>query len=125
MMEKREGVMDLMEQAFLFGLGVASYTREKVDKTVEDLVDRGRVSREEAREVVEKMRDRGTRERSAIRDAVREELRSLLMQADVATKEDVRRLEAAIAALRAEETEAHVLEAPEQPSGDLPPDMAP
>ena len=122
-MEKREGLMDLMEQAFLLGLGVASLTKEKVDNTVDELVARGRMSRDEAREVVEKARARGMREKSAIRETVKEEVREMLERADLATKDDIRRLEAAIVALGAEEAEAHLLAAPEQPAGDLPPDV--
>lgn len=124
-MDKKLSLTDLMEQAFLLGLGVASYTKEAVEKTANDLVERGRVSRDDARKVVDSMRERGSGERAAIRDAVRDEVQAKMERFPLATKDDVRRLEAAINALRAEETEAHVLDAPEQPSGDLPPEMKP
>jgi len=98
--ERHEGLMDLVEQAFLLGLGAASMTKEKVDRTVDELIARGRLSREEGCRVARQMEKRGREEREALKGSLLDEMGRMLSSAAFATKGDVRRLEAEIAELR-------------------------
>lgn len=99
--ERREGIFDVFEQVFLLGLGAASLTKEKADQAVDDLIARGRLSREEGRRLAHDIAERGAKEKETVRSMMAEEARRALDSIEVATKDDVRRLEAEIAEMRA------------------------
>ncbi len=102
-MEERGADMgDIFEKMFLLGVGAFSLTKEKIQSTVDDLVERGRLSREQGRDVVSELGERGARERDQFMDFIRDTVRKALERTDVATKADVERLETEIAVLRAE-----------------------
>ncbi len=86
----------LLEKGILVGLGLLSMTREKAQKIVEELTQRGEVSREEAREWVEKLVQRGEEERQAIRKLVRDEVKAIMDELGLPTKQDVQDLAAKI-----------------------------
>jgi polyhydroxyalkanoate synthesis regulator phasin len=121
MAEERNDVMDIFEKAFLLGVGAFSLTKDKVDETVNDLVERGRISRDEGRTLVEEMGDRGEKERSAFTGFIRDEMRKAFERADLATKQDIARLEAEIAVLRAQvvTTASEVIASEDLTEGEL------
>ncbi len=65
------GIRDLVERAFLVGLGTASLTKDRVQSIADELVHRGQLSGEEGKDMVEKVVGRS-----------REEARAALHQAD-------------------------------------------
>lgn len=93
---------DLLERMFLLGVGAFALTKEKVDDAVEDLVARGRISQEEGNDLMSEIGNRGTEQRDMVSRFMQEQFDKLLAGANIATKADVERLEADIAALRAE-----------------------
>jgi polyhydroxyalkanoate synthesis regulator phasin len=65
-----QSVRDLVERAFLLGVGAAALTKDRVQDLVEDLVRRGQLSGEEGREVADKLVARSREEaRSAAKKA--------------------------------------------------------
>lgn len=116
--ERREGLLDIVEQVFLLGLGAASLTKEKVEKTVDGLIERGRIDREEGRRLAEELTERGAEEKRAMSRALRDEVHKALEAGEIATKSDVRRLEAEIAEIRGHlgmpQREPGFVEVPEQ-----------
>jgi polyhydroxyalkanoate synthesis regulator phasin len=95
-------VSDVFEKMFLLGVGAFSLTKDKVQGAVDDLVERGRLSREQGKDVVSELGDRGVKEREAFMGYVRDAVYSVLDRTDIATKRDIERLETEIAVLRAE-----------------------
>lgn len=69
--EAAQGLKELIERAFLAGMGAAALTKDRIQELVEELVNRGQMNAEEGREVVERLADRS-----------REEARSVLKRAD-------------------------------------------
>lgn len=95
-------ISDMFEKMFLLGVGAFALTKDKVQGTVDDLVERGRLTREQGKDVVSELADRGSEERQAFMRYIRDAVRSVLDKTDVATKGDIERLESEINILRAE-----------------------
>jgi polyhydroxyalkanoate synthesis regulator phasin len=66
-----QGIRDLIERAFLVGVGAAALTKDRVQEVVEEFVRRGQMSGEEGRDMVERLVGRS-----------RDEARSVLKRAD-------------------------------------------
>ena len=66
-----QGVRDLIERAFLIGMGAAALTKDRVQSMADELVRRGQLSGEEGKDMVEKLVARS-----------RDEARSVLQKAD-------------------------------------------
>ena len=94
---------DLINKAVSLGFGLAETSKEQIEKLVDDLVRKGEISRTESAgfvsELVKKSEDAQNRIKSAIRDGVR----SVIAELQLATKEDIERLERKLDALGAEE----------------------
>jgi polyhydroxyalkanoate synthesis regulator phasin len=82
----------LLEKGFLAGLGLLSMTREKAQKVVEELTHEGEVQKNEMKQWVDQLSDRGEEERQALRKLVRDEVKKVLDEMGLATKEDIQKL---------------------------------
>ena len=67
----------MIEKALYFGLGVISVTREKAEKIVEELVERGEVTKEEAKKTVDELISKGEEEKSNVRSMIRDEVENI------------------------------------------------
>ncbi len=61
---------DLISRALLCGLGLASLTKDAVQKTVEDFVDQSKISEEEGRRLVKELQRRSTQAQKALEKKV-------------------------------------------------------
>ena len=93
---KEDNTMKMIEKALYLGLGVFSVTRERVEKVVNELMDKGEISREEAGEVIEDLIKRGEEERKAIRNLVQEEMGGLKKDLSTSTQSELEELKARI-----------------------------
>lgn len=66
-----QGLKDLIERAFMAGMGAAAVTKDRVQDLVDDLVKKGQIDADEGREVLERLVSRS-----------REEARTVLKKAD-------------------------------------------
>jgi polyhydroxyalkanoate synthesis regulator phasin len=82
----------LLEKGFLAGIGLLSMTREKAQKMVDELTHEGELQRSEVKEWVDQLSDRGEEERQALRKLIRDEIKKVLDEMGLATKEDIQRL---------------------------------
>jgi len=82
----------LLEKGFLAGIGLLSMTREKAQKLIDDLSHEGEVQKSEVKQWVDKLSDRGEEERLALRKLIRDEMKKVLDEMGLATKEDVQKL---------------------------------
>ena len=56
-------VKEFFEKSLSFGLGLAAYSKEKIEDLVEEMVRRGEVSRTEARDFASKLTQKGEEQR--------------------------------------------------------------
>ena len=82
----------LLEKGFLAGIGLLSMTREKAQKIVEELTHEGELQRGEAKEWIDQLSDRGEEERQALRKLIRDEIKKVLDEMGLATKDDIQKL---------------------------------
>lgn len=82
----------LLEKGFLAGIGLLSMTREKAQKVMEELTQEGEVQKSEAKQWVDQLSARGEEERQALRKLIRDEVKKVLDEMGLATKEDIQKL---------------------------------
>ena len=86
-------MIDFVKKGLAFGLGLAVTSKEQAEKLVGEWVQIGELSKEESKDMVRQMIERGEEEKNRLKGIVREQLQQMLHELDLATKEDIRRLE--------------------------------
>lgn len=82
----------LLEKGFLAGIGLLSMTHEKAQEIFEELTDKGEFQKGEAKQWIDQLSARGEEERQTLRKLVREEMKKVLDEMGLATKEDIQKL---------------------------------
>ncbi|OXS57205.1 hypothetical protein B1A99_17080 [Cohnella sp. CIP 111063] len=84
---------DAIGKAMSLGLGLAVAGKEQVERTIEELVKKGELSRAESGSLTEELVRKGEEAKARVEDLVRTRIHALLGDGTLATKEDVERLE--------------------------------
>lgn len=82
----------LIEKGFLAGIGLLSMTREKAEKLIDELSHEGEVQKNEVTRWVDQLADRGEEERQALRKLIHDEMKKVMDEMGLATKEDIQKL---------------------------------
>lgn len=82
-------MMDWLKKALLLGLGTASVTREKIEETMNKLVEQGKLSSEEAERVTQEMVQTGEKEFEEIRNEVDKGIQSAISKMNLAGQDDL------------------------------------
>ncbi|HNC09821.1 MAG TPA: hypothetical protein PLX14_14010 [Anaerolineales bacterium] len=82
----------LLEKGLLAGLGLLSMTREKAQEIMDDLSHEGELQKSEVKQWVDQLSDRGEEERQALRKLIRDEMKKVLDDMGLATKEDIQKI---------------------------------
>jgi len=69
---------NIVKKTLDFGLGLALYSKEKIEALVEEMVSKGDVARKDARKLAEDLVKKGEVERDEIRKLVSEEVKNAL-----------------------------------------------
>ncbi len=81
-----------LEKSLLAGIGLLSMTREKAQKIVNDLSIQGGLEKDQGEKWVDQLTHRGEEERQAFRKIIHDEVKTVLDDLGVATKEDLQEL---------------------------------
>lgn len=81
---------DSIDRLMDFGFGLFNFSKEKIEEFVQDMVDRGEVTREEASRVVSEMTEKGKEQRSKIQEYIDNEVKKNLHY--FVTKDEVREI---------------------------------
>jgi len=92
-------MLDIIKKAALLGMGMVSLTEDKMKELVEEMEKKGEVSGKEGRELLEKLFSKVEAERKAGEDKVREILSASLSKVNIATTEDLEKIEKKVGAL--------------------------
>jgi polyhydroxyalkanoate synthesis regulator phasin len=82
----------ILEKGLLAGIGLLSMTREKAQKIIDDLSHEGEVQKSEVTQWVDQLASRGEEERTALRKLIRDEMKKVMDDMGLATKEDIQKL---------------------------------
>ena len=82
----------MLKDLIYIGLGGALLAKEKVEKELGELVDKGKLNKEEAQSFIDKAKVKGEEEENEFKAHLKEVIKETLEEMDVATKEDIRTL---------------------------------
>ena len=74
------------------GLGGALLLKERVDEEIEKLQERGKLSKDDATAFLEKLQTRGEEEEEKFKSQIKEALKEVIDEMDLATKKDIEAL---------------------------------
>ena len=83
----------LLKKVILSGIGALSLTREKVEELLDELAKRGEIESKEKKDILADLIKRGEEERAEIEKRIKEIVEKIFPQLNVATKDDIKRLE--------------------------------
>lgn len=121
--KKTDSALDptnLIESAFLMGIGVLEMTREKTQGFATELIEKGRLSQGDAKKVADKFTEIADEQQKSMRKTVADETDKVLRSTGVATKAEMDDLKAQIAELKEMLSGAHkaATHEPEDPATD-------
>ncbi|MFO7717491.1 MAG: phasin family protein [Thermodesulfobacteriota bacterium] len=87
-------MLETLKRSILASLGAAFITKDRVEESVQRLVERGELTREEARRVTEEMAATGERELAELREEIGSAVNNSLEGLHIATQDQVDALEA-------------------------------
>jgi polyhydroxyalkanoate synthesis regulator phasin len=90
---------DLLHKAWLFGVGVFDFTKEKVEDLVQDMVQRGEITQQESPEAVKQLLAKAQDAQQALWEKVKELTKATIAELNVAKASELEALEKRIAAL--------------------------
>jgi len=94
-----KGMKELLQKAWLFGVGIFDFTKEKVEGLVQDMVKRGEITQQEVPEAVRQLLARAQEAQQAMGEKVKEFTRKAIKEAKVAKASELAALEKRVAAL--------------------------
>lgn len=86
-------MLDPLKKTIVASLGMVAFTKEKLDRLVEDLVERGELTREQGVTVLKHLLQCGDAEGRRLADKFYREFERLLGRGPLATRRDLRGLE--------------------------------
>lgn len=96
---------DDFKDIILAGLGAAAYTYEKAEKSIDDMVNKGKLTVNEGKELSEELKRNIKSKEEKYKPITKEDLASLLKDLNLATKDDLKNIETRLTALENKEPE--------------------
>lgn len=90
---------NFFDQFFSLGLGVMVASKEQAEKVVNELVEKGEISKKESMEMMEKLIEKGDKTKRDLDETVKTRVQKTLKELNLVTMEDYRKLEERIAQL--------------------------
>jgi polyhydroxyalkanoate synthesis regulator phasin len=83
----------------LLGIGIAALTREKAEEIVNEFVETGDLSEDDGKKMVKDLMNSSTKHKGVLEKKIEEEVKKAAAKLNLASKEDIKRLEKKIAAM--------------------------
>lgn len=81
-------MFDLLKKTYLFGLGLASLSKEKADEIVDDLVKRGEVAEKDRSKAVDDILKRVQEEQEKFTKTIREYVKKIVHEMGLPTRDE-------------------------------------
>lgn len=101
-------VMDMFRRTWLFGLGAIAFTTDKAQEFVNELIERGEVSRDQGQSMVNELVKRGNEAREELREMIKSQVKEAIDEVGIPSKSDIQRLEDKIDRLILMQKQSHV-----------------
>lgn len=86
-------MIDLVKKAMFAGVGAAVLTKDKVEKSLQEMVDKGKMTADEARDLSGKILEAGEKETEQARNEASKLFTDMLNRAQVVTQDQLEALE--------------------------------
>jgi len=86
-------MFDLIKKTMLTGVGLATMTIEKVEELAKDLTKKGELSEKEGKELLDDLLERSKQAKKDLDKKMEDVVTKVLKKMDVATKNDIARLD--------------------------------
>jgi len=93
---------DTLKNIFYQGLGMVAIAKDKVEKAVAEMVERGKITREEGKKFYEDITSETSRAGSEFKDNMKEHFREFLEKSGIPSRAEFDELKARVAALEKE-----------------------
>jgi poly(hydroxyalkanoate) granule-associated protein len=91
---KEPNMFETIDKLFLAGLGAMSMTKERAEKIFDEYVARGKVEKEQKQGFIKDVMEHAQKTKDELEKVISEQVKKGMSSLTVATKEDVKRLEA-------------------------------
>lgn len=85
---------DIIRKSLSLSIGIVAFTAEKAEEIVDDLVEKGEITREQGLSMMRDIVKRGEETRKEFRRMVKAEVKKALDEADIPSKSDIKNIEA-------------------------------
>jgi len=85
-------MLDLIKKSLYLGLGVLTLTKEKIETLVDELIEKGQLSKEEKPKIMQDIMQRIKREEKALSTKVKTIVKGVVNEVGMVTKSDIREL---------------------------------
>ncbi len=85
----------------LLGVGLAAFSKEKVEAVAKELVQKGEVTEQEGKEFISELLDKSDEARKEFEAKIENMVKGILNKMEIATKEDLSRIEKRITEIEA------------------------
>lgn len=92
-------MIDLFKKGFFTGLGLVVITAEEVEKRINSLVEKGRLSAEEGENIVKEFIQKSEDQQDMVQQWISKSIKSTMESFDIAGKEQLENVEARVASL--------------------------
>ena len=82
----------MLKDLITIGLGGALLAKEKVEKELSELVDKGKLNKDEAQNFIDRAKVKGEEEKKEFKAHLKEVIKETLQEMDIASKEDIKTL---------------------------------
>ena len=86
-------MFDLIKKTMLTGVGLAAMTRDKVEELARELIEKGEMTEKEGKDLVDEFMKKSEQAKKDLETKVEGIVEKVLGKMNLATKEDIRRLE--------------------------------
>jgi len=91
---------DYLRKISLLGMGIITLTKEKAEELAEELVKQGEISEEEGKNLMADLLKRSNEQKKEFDKRIEQEMKKAAARLNLATKEDIDRLEKKIASTK-------------------------
>ena len=96
---------DIFRRAALMGIGIMNMTEEKVKELIKELESKGEVTEKEGKDLLKDLLIRADKEKKTIEDNIKKGIKDYLAKVNIASREDVIKLEKRVKSLEEKVTE--------------------
>lgn len=89
-------MFDILKKTMLFGAGLASMTREKMEKFVDEMVKKGEISEKEGRDLLDDLIDRSKKARQDFEEGVGKAVAKAMKKLNIPQRGEIDELRARI-----------------------------